>query len=126
MEMPEKTPIAKWLDRKFLEWQTNEGESKTVSEFADYLDVNRSLLSFWMNGSREPNEDNLIKIAFKLGFEVYDVLEKKRPNILHLYASRNWDKAPKKVQQDLAKIISKYADEPIPDELREKQATKPR
>lgn len=125
MQMPEKTPLTIWLDRKFLEWQTNEGESKNVSEFADYLDVNRSLLSFWMNGAREPNEENLIKIAFKLGFEIYDILEIKRPNILHLYAQRNWDKAPKKVQQELAKIISKYTDEPIPDETREKQTTKP-
>ena len=38
MEMPEKTLLAKWLDKKYLEWQTNEGESKTVIEFADYLD----------------------------------------------------------------------------------------
>jgi transcriptional regulator with XRE-family HTH domain len=114
MDMAEKTPLSKWLDKKYLEWQIKEEESKNVTEFADYLGVNRSLLSYWMNGSREPSEDNLIKIAFKLGFEVYDILGQKRPNILHLYASRNWDKLPEKEQIRIAQIISKYSSEHLP------------
>src|SRR3989304_7193714 len=113
--MPEKTPLSKWLDKKYLEWQTNEGESKNVSEFADYLDVNRSLLSFWMNGSREPNEENRIKIALKLGFEVYDVIGMERPNLLYLYTNRNWDNVPEKIQKQIAELISKYSTEPMPN-----------
>ena len=77
-----------------------------------------------MNGSREPSEENLIKIAFQLGFEVYDVLGKDRPNILHLYATRNWKKAPLKIQRELAKIIAKYSKEPIPDEAAETSTSK--
>ena len=117
--MNEKTPLSKWLDKKYLEWQTKEGESKNVNEFADYLDVNRSLLSFWMNGKRIPNEENLVKIALKLGFEIYDVLELDRPNILHLYATRNWNNVPKKLQLELAKTIAKHTKEPLPDEATE-------
>lgn len=124
--MSEKTPLAKWLDKKYLEWQTQEGESKTVIEFATYLDVNRSLLSFWMNGSREPSEENLIKIALKLGFEIYDILEKERPNILHLYATRNWKMVPQKIQLEIAKMIAKYSAEPIPNEIKENIAPKPK
>lgn len=122
--MAEKTPLSKWLDKKYLEWQTSEEESKNVSEFADYLDVNRSLLSFWMNGSREPNEENLIKIALKLGFEIYDVIGEDRPNILHLYTSRNWEKLPQKAQLEISKIIAKYSTEPIPNEATENSTTK--
>jgi transcriptional regulator with XRE-family HTH domain len=114
MDMTEKTPLSKWLDKKYLEWQIKEEESKNVTEFADFLNVNRSLLSYWMNGSREPSEENIIKIAFKLGFEVYDVLKKKRPNILHLYANRNWDNVPEKEQIRIAQIIAKHSSEPLP------------
>lgn len=124
--MAEKTPLAKWLDKKYLEWQTQEGESKTVIEFADYLDVNRSLLSYWMNGSREPTDENLIKIGMKLGFEVYDFVNKKRPNRLLLYASRNWEYLSQKKQIELAKIIAKHSKEPLPDEATENITNKPK
>lgn len=124
MEMKEKPPLAKWLDSKYLQWQNDLEQRKTVIEFADYLEVNRSLLSYWMNGSRDPSEDNLVKLAFKLGFEIYDVLEKDRPNILYLYVLRNWQNAPQKIQKQLAEIIAKYSSEAIPDEIKETSTTK--
>lgn len=124
MEMTEKPPLAKWLDSKYLQWQNDLEQRKTVIEFADYLEVNRSLLSYWMNGSRDPSEDNLVKLAFKLGFEIYDVLEKDRPNILYLYVLRNWQNAPQKIQKQLAEIIAKYSSEAIPDEIKETSTTK--
>ncbi len=124
MLMPIKTPFAKWLDNQYLEWQRREGERRTVLEFADYLDVNRSLLSYWMNGSRIPSEENMIKIALKLGFEIYDVLKMDRPNILYLYAARNWEKLPTSMQRKLAETIAKYTTEPIPDEVTENLPSK--
>ena len=124
--MSTKTPLAKWLDNKYLEWQTQGGERKTILEFADYLGVNRSLLSYWMNGSREPSEDNLIKVSLKLGFEIFDILDKPRPNPLYLYVARNWEKTPLKVQRELTKLIAKYSSEPIPDETAENSTPKPK
>jgi transcriptional regulator with XRE-family HTH domain len=115
MCVPEKSPLAKWLENKYLEWQTKKGERKTISEFADYLDVNRSLLSFWMNGARIPNEENIIKIAEKLGFEIYDVLDMERPNPLHFYVDRNWHKLPPQEQRKIAELISKHTNEPLPE-----------
>lgn len=126
MSMREKPPLAKWLDKKYLDWQAKLGERKTLEDFADHLGVSRPLLSFWMNGSREPSEENLIKIAFKLGFQVYDVLEIDRPNILHLYANRNWENIPKKLQVELAKTIAKHSSEPLPDEATENTTPKPK
>jgi len=117
--MAEKTPLANWLEGKYIEWLRREGGRRTIIEFADYLDVNRSLLSYWMNGSREPSDDNLLKIALKLGYEIYDVLGKKRPNPLHVYANRNWNIVPQKVQRQLVQTIAKYTTEPVPDEKAE-------
>ena len=52
-----------YLTKKFLEWQTELGARKTLEDFADYLNVSRPLLSFWMNGKRIPNADNLENIS---------------------------------------------------------------
>lgn len=114
-----------YLEEQFVEWQRTQGKRKTIEDFAIYLGVSRPLLNMWLNGNRKPGVNSLKLLSTKLGMKIYDVLELPRPNPLHLYAERNWDKAPKKVQQELAKIISKYTDEPIPDETREKQTTKP-
>ena len=122
--MPDQTPIAKWFNSKFVEWQNQEGERKTIIEFADYLGVNRSLLSYWMNGSRIPSEDNLIKIAFILGFEIYDILGIQRPNMLYLYMLRNWEKVPESIQRHLADTIAKYSKEPLPNEVKKKNISK--
>ena len=122
--MAEKKPdLIRWLNLKFIDWQKDEGGRKTIIEFADYLDVNRSLLSYWMNGSREPSDENLVRLALKLGFEVYDLVGKKRPNPLNLYTSRNWDQAPEKVQRQIAELIAKYTTEPIPNGIKSR-ATK--
>ena len=122
--MPDQTPIAKWFNSKFVEWQNQEGERKTIIEFADYLGVNRSLLSYWMNGSRIPSEDNLIKIAFILGFEIYDILGIQRPNMLYLYMLRNWEKVPESIQRHLADTIAKYSKEPLTNEVKKKNISK--
>jgi transcriptional regulator with XRE-family HTH domain len=118
--MAEKTPLAKWLDNKYLEWQTQEEERKTVIEFADYLGVNRSLLSYWMNGAREPSDENKLKIALKLGFEIYDILGKDRPNIYQIYVDTNWEKVPPEEQRRISKIIAKYTTTPLPNEEKAK------
>lgn len=71
--------ISKWLDKKYREWQNNEGESKPLIQFATYLDVNYTLLSRWLNNRQLPANENVIKIGNKLGFEIYDLLGWIRP-----------------------------------------------
>lgn len=71
--------VGKWLTKKFLEWQTQSGEKKTVTEFADFLGVSRDTLNKWFNGQRRPRGTNVDVLAAKLGPEIYDILGLRRP-----------------------------------------------
>lgn len=102
------TKLPEYLTRKYLGWQTEEGERKTLEEFSNYLGVNRSLLSFWMNGTRVPNEDNADKMAEILGNEIYDVLGMPRPNPYLQRINRVWEFLPDDVQQQIAEEAEKY------------------
>jgi transcriptional regulator with XRE-family HTH domain len=119
MLMQEKSPLATWLDNKYIEWMKQQGGRRTIIEFADHLGVDRSMLSYWMNDRREPSDENVLKIAVKLGYEIYDLMGKKRPNPRRVYANRNWDQLPEKIQRQLVKTIAKHSKEPIPDEIAE-------
>jgi len=65
--------VAAFLEKRYLQWQNKVGR-KTIAEFAQYLCVNRSLLSQWMNSSALPGNENVIKIANKLGPDIYEIL----------------------------------------------------
>ena len=97
-----------YLTKKFLEWQTELGARKTLEDFADYLNVSRPLLSFWMNGKRIPNADNLENISAILGNEIYDVLDLPRPNPHLQKINRLWEFLPEEIQIKLAKETEKY------------------
>jgi transcriptional regulator with XRE-family HTH domain len=71
--------VSEWLNIKFLDWERSEGKRKTISEFAAYLDVAPASLSDWLRGKYDPKGKNLGKIASKLGYEIYDLLEIPRP-----------------------------------------------
>src|SRR3990167_1834805 len=104
-----------WITRQFLEWQAKEGKRKTIEEFATYLGISRPLLTMWMNGNKKPGKENIKILAETFGVEIFDVLGLERPNPIHFYVERNWDKAPEKVLKQIAEIISKYTTEPVPN-----------
>jgi len=58
--------LPEYLTKRYLAWQADEGERKTLEDYARYLGVNRSLLSYWMNGSRVPSDENVKKLALKV------------------------------------------------------------
>ena len=97
-----------YLTKKFLEWQTELGARKTLEDFADYLNVSRPLLSFWMKGKRIPNADNLENISAILGNEIYDALDLPRPNPHLQKINRLWEFLPEEIQIKLAKETEKY------------------
>lgn len=97
-----------YLTRKFLEWQTQMGARKTLEEFADYLDISRPLLSFWINGKRVPNDENIEKISLRFGNEIYDVLEKDRPNPYLQKLNRAWEFIPEEIQKKFSEEAEKY------------------
>ncbi len=68
-----------WLRRKYLEWQLADNKLKTIVQFAEYLEVSQPSLTEWMSGKYIPKGHRLARIAEKLGYEVYDVLQIPRP-----------------------------------------------
>lgn len=64
-----------WIMDRFIEWERGEPRRQSYSAFARYLDVNQSSLSQWIAGSYPPSGENVVKIADRLGYEIYDILE---------------------------------------------------
>ena len=99
-----------WITQKYLEWRGDGiGRAKSVSAFADYLGVSQPLLTRWMNGDYNPNKENANKIAFRLGYEVYDVLEipeDDRP--IRYDLRRAIQSVPPENQDELLQLIDKY------------------
>ena len=67
-------PVAAWLNAKFVGWIHQEGQRKTLREFAEWLEVKEGPLGHWLAGRNKPTVDNVHKIAAKLGDEIYDLL----------------------------------------------------
>jgi transcriptional regulator with XRE-family HTH domain len=67
--------IASYLFDEFLKWQAEQGERKTVVDFAQFLSVPESTLSEWMSGKYIPKGKNLKKLAIRLGSQIYGELE---------------------------------------------------
>lgn len=75
-----KTRFSEWLESHFVNWISKQGKPKNITEFAKYLNVNRTLLGRWLKGTSIPENENVIKLGNKLGFEIYDLLGWERPN----------------------------------------------
>ena len=108
-----KHPFSIFLTRKFLEWQLEQGESKSQAEFAGLLGVKRTSLTMWMNGDHLPENENVEKIANFLGPEVYDLLGLPRPDPFLQSINSRWDRIPPDKQQKLAELAEQYEQEAI-------------
>lgn len=71
--------FAAWFTRKFLEWQMQQGESKTLTDFAAYLGITQPDASRYKSGRATPKGDNLWRIAQKLGSDTYRAAGKEPP-----------------------------------------------
>lgn len=78
--MDKKGPFGEYLEKSFIEWMRVSGEVKTQQDFADYLGIERSLLSHYMNGRRKPSPEAVDLMAKKLGQEIYAYIEYQNPN----------------------------------------------
>lgn len=92
------TDFSDWLEKCFLKWQNDLGARKTITEFAEYLNVSQAALSNWMNGKYKPKgAKNVRSLAGKLGLEVYDVLGMDRPEEL----DQPWNQLPPELRRRL-------------------------
>lgn len=102
-----KNPISEWLDNKFLDWQKQEGGRKTLTEFAQYLGVDRGVLNNWVNRGSKPEGDNLKIVAIKLGMEIYDLLEIERPDFRLLVINAEWEHISDDAKKEIAAIVDR-------------------
>ena len=103
-----KIPFPELLEQKFLEWQMENGERKTLYEFANYLGVSHGTISFWINGVKKPGDSNVVKLAELFGNEIYDALDLPRPNPYLQKLNRIWEFIPEDIQKKFSDEAEKY------------------
>lgn len=94
--------VRSWLNQKFLEWQNEQGQPMKQKEFAAWLGVKPQTYSSWINDGVPPTGDNLYKLADKLGFEIYTVLDTEPPSKMiqsYISAQEAYNALPPEEQQ---------------------------
>lgn len=97
-----------FLEKKYLEWQLKEEGRKTLVQFAAYIGVSQPILSMWLSGKKRPGVGNIKLLADIFGYEVYDALEKDRPNPYLQRINRVWEFLPEEIQQRIAEEAETY------------------
>lgn len=87
-----------FINKKFLEWQLTHGARKTVDEFAEYLGIQRSLVSMWMNGKRNPGPKYKNQLINALGDDAAEYFGED-PRLS--FINQNWDKASENLQRSI-------------------------
>lgn len=67
-----------FIEKKYLEWQNEQGKRKSVAEYAVFLGVSQPLVSMWMNGSKKPGKGNIKALYDIYGEEVIEVLGRNK------------------------------------------------
>lgn len=101
--------IASWLNEKFLDWENKQGKRQTISGFAEFLSVPQPSLSNWMAGVHEPSGESLLKIAKKLGMEIYEIAGVKNPPISDseiLEIASKWSELSEKQKEKIMQIVN--------------------
>ena len=96
-----------FLERKFLEWQQQQGRRQTIADFAGFLGVSQAVVSMWLNGSRKPNVPSVQLLAREFGLEVYDALGLPRPDESLHYLQQHWDDLPPEQQRALRELCER-------------------
>jgi hypothetical protein len=95
-----------WFNRKFLDWQDTKGRRQSLVEFSKFLDLEKSIISYYLNGSRaiDPLGENAYKIYLRF-HDIYDVLEVS-PDIDKLNLKFNLDALTDDEIKSLSKTIN--------------------
>jgi len=101
-----------WITKKFLDWQAQLGERKTIEDFAAYLGISRPLLNMWMNGDKpRPGRQNIKMLVELYGLEVYDAVGEPRPNPYLHTINQVFERLSPERQRQLAEDAERYETE---------------
>ena len=98
-----KKDFQAWINNRFLDWQREQGERKTISEFAELTGIKQPLMSHYLNGTRVPSRENADKIATVLGNEIYNLLDMCPTDLREMI-----NKIPPENQEELRDLIEAY------------------
>lgn len=103
----------------FLDFQREQGERKTLREFAKFLDENETTLNLLMNEKRPPSVKKAAKYAEKTGdMRFYAAVGAPAPDPNLTYITNVWEDLPPSAQKKLAEEAEKYV---IDSEVSEKE-----
>jgi transcriptional regulator with XRE-family HTH domain len=112
-----------YIERKYLEWQNNQGKRKSIDDFAVYIGISQPTLSMWMSGKRAPGIKTINLLADIFGNEVYDALGLPRPNPHLQTITRNFEflseEKQARIAREIAEEAAKYEAKKKTDSLRE-------
>jgi len=116
IEHMNQKPFKDYLYEKFIEWEKLQTKRRSsFSAFARWLSDNsfeveiyQQVLDSWMNGVIPKDEKYIAVLSEKIGDEIYDVLNRKRPNPYLQNLSRVWDFLPEEIQKRLSEEAVKY------------------
>lgn len=73
--------FSEWITRKYVEWRGNAvGRERSITDFAQYIDVTQPTMSGWMNGSIPKRHEMIVKLVNVYGPEVFAVLGLDQPD----------------------------------------------
>jgi len=101
--------FADFINKKYVEWQAQNGKRKTLEEFSAYLGISRPLLSMWMNGVHRPGNENMKLLVEIFGLEVYDALDLPRPDPDLYHVQAHWVGLPPEAKKKIRDIVEKYS-----------------
>lgn len=81
----DKAKVTQWIMDKFLDWQKQQGQRRTITDFSEYIGVGNATVTKWLNGDRTPRGVYVDIVARKLGDEIYELMgmQKKPKSTLH-------------------------------------------
>lgn len=106
-----QTDFSVFLEKKYLDWQQGLGRRATLTEFAEYLGIDRTLLSHYLNLGHLPTREMAQRIAKQLGPEVFILAGDlgSDPSIAFLF--RHWQNVPPDVQKQILEMVERFAPE---------------
>jgi hypothetical protein len=106
--------LSVWLEKEFLEWQYKSGGPQAWNSFAAFLDINPTTFSTYRNTpDPNPHEENVLKMAIKLGDEVYDILGRPKPDLRLLRIEATMKRLPPESYEALINVIEDQLEKEI-------------
>ena len=120
--------FSEWLKHKYHEWQNGQDGIPPLTEFAKYIGVKHQSVSAWLLGKQTPDGDNVLKLAEKLGYEVYEILGVEPPvsDERKWAVMKNWEKLAEAVKDEFNRMANQAQSASYVREKRDGYKTKKR